>query len=112
MSAPEEPADGGSPWWRVLVDLFADDDRGDRVGRIGEAVLRELGATRHAGAWSGVDQGTGAAGRPVIGMVFTVRSGPVRSGPTARAKRRAPPSSGPGGRRPAWAPAPTSTRSP
>jgi hypothetical protein len=65
----------GSDLWRVRVDLFAEDDDGVRVALVSENLKHLLtgdedGADDHVGA----DQGTGLAGRPVVGLLFWVRA--------------------------------------
>jgi len=70
----------GSELWRVRVDLFAPDHRGDRVVATHQALERELtetdGAARLPGDSAG-DQGLGIEGRPVVGLLFWVRADDV-----------------------------------
>lgn len=70
----------GSELWRVRVDLFALDSESSRVAATHQALQRELTQTDDtARPWgdSAVDQGRGIEGRPVIGLVFWVRTDDV-----------------------------------
>jgi hypothetical protein len=72
-------AGAGSELWRVRVDLFAVDDDARRVTSVTES-LRHLLTTRDDSAMPehiGADQGTGIAGRPVVGLLFWVRADDV-----------------------------------
>jgi hypothetical protein len=73
----------GSELWRVRVDLFV--ERREPIKRQMNAIHENLkaqltqsdgDATTDRGA-SGLDQGTGAAGRDVIGILFWVRANDV-----------------------------------
>lgn len=65
--------------WRVRVDLFAVDDDGRRVGPA-VADLRGLlqGDGRVTNTEVGGDQGFGATGRPIVGLLFWVNADDVR----------------------------------
>lgn len=65
--------------WRTRVDVFAPDESGDQVGPIGDALRRSMEGESDGLDAIGVDQGTGVAGRPVIGMIFWVRGDDVGS---------------------------------
>jgi hypothetical protein len=70
----------GSELWRVRVDLFAPDREAARVTQAHHALQRELTASDDAAPRPGevaTDQGTGLAGRPVIGLSFWVRADDV-----------------------------------
>jgi hypothetical protein len=91
----------GSELWRVRVDLFAPDRDAVLVAQAHHAVQRQLTASDDAATRPGevaADQGTGVAGRPVIGLSFWVRADDV--GQAARtaveAARRAGADSGAG----------------
>jgi hypothetical protein len=62
-------------WWRVRVDLFAEDRKGHRVSACVDT-LKELLARSMDDQRDGVggDQGDGATGRPVVGLLFWVRA--------------------------------------
>jgi hypothetical protein len=68
----------------VRVDLIAPDGDGSRVALAHESLLPVLvyddGAGGHPG--SGIDQGIGHEGRPVIGFTFCVRADDVGSAAT------------------------------
>jgi hypothetical protein len=71
----------GSNLWRVRVDLLAVDESGHRVGAVWKSVRSRLtsdGADDRPGD-VGVDQGTGAAQQPVVGMLFWVQADDVGS---------------------------------
>ena len=61
--------------WRVRIDLIADDDDGRRVDAIARRI-RALGADEAYGG-VGIDQGTGVARQPVIGLLFWVSAATV-----------------------------------
>jgi hypothetical protein len=63
------------------VDLIAIDAAGHRVGTVAESLraLLETDGGEDARGEVGVDQGTGAAREPVIGMSFWVRADDVGS---------------------------------
>jgi hypothetical protein len=90
----------GSELWRVRVDLFSEDDDRRRVAWTVEELRRLLqtGDEDRSTDEVGADQGTGIAGRPVVGLLFWVRAGDV--GEAARTAvetaRRAGESSGVG----------------
>ena len=73
----------GSELWRVRVDLFT--ERRDPVRRELDAIAERLKAalTESDGdaatdrGYFGVDQGTGQAGRPVLGLTFWIRADDV-----------------------------------
>jgi hypothetical protein len=69
----------GALLWRVRVDLYASDGDPGRVGAVGSALRAMLdereGDPPHGDA--GADQGTGVAGRPVVGVLFWVRADDV-----------------------------------
>jgi hypothetical protein len=70
----------GSELWGVRVDLFAPDRDGASVAEAHDALQRELTASDDAATRPGevtADQGTGIAGRPVIGLSFWVRADDV-----------------------------------
>jgi hypothetical protein len=70
----------GSELWRVRVDLFAPDREAARVAQAHQALQRELTASDDVAPRPGevgADQGTGVAGRPVIGLSFWVRADDV-----------------------------------
>ena len=69
----------GSELWRVRVDLFAPTSDGSVVSRIHETLGRLLihSDERVVRGDVGVDQGTGAAGDSVVGMLFWVRADDV-----------------------------------
>jgi hypothetical protein len=60
----------------VRVDLFADRDDSDAVRRAVDALLALVAGEAEAGDVGG-DQGTGAAGRPVVGLLFWVAADDV-----------------------------------
>lgn len=69
----------GSELWRVRVDLFAEDDSGDRVRAACESLVSYLssdGEPRTPGEVA-CDQGIGVEGRPVVGLLFWVRANDV-----------------------------------
>lgn len=68
--------------WRTRVDVFAPDASGERVRDIAEALRHRMEGESDGLDAIGVDQGTGIAGRPVIGMVFWVRGDDVGSAAT------------------------------
>jgi hypothetical protein len=74
----------GRHLWSVRVDLIAPDSDGSRVALAHESLLRLLvhddGAGGHSG--SGIDEGIGHEGRPVIGFTFCVRADDVGSAAT------------------------------
>ena len=69
----------GSELWRVRVDLFVPDDSGDWVHLAAEGLRPLLTGSdpsiRHGDF--GIDQGTGIANRPVVGLLFWVRADDV-----------------------------------
>jgi hypothetical protein len=70
----------GSELWRVRVDLFAPDREAARVAETHHALQLLLTASDDAARRPGeaaADQGTGIAGRPVIGLSFWVRADDV-----------------------------------
>jgi hypothetical protein len=70
----------GSELWRVRVDLFAPDRDAGRVAEAHLALQRQLTASDDTATRPGevgADQGTGIAGRPVIGLSFWVRADDV-----------------------------------
>jgi hypothetical protein len=70
----------GSELWRVRVDLLVPDREAVRVTEAHHALQRELTASDDAATRPGeaaADQGTGIAGRPVIGLSFWVRADDV-----------------------------------
>lgn len=75
----------GSELWRVRVDLFAERREparrqvGDIAGRLKTLLTQNDGDAKTG---IGVDQGTGATNRPVIGMSFWVRADDVGSAAT------------------------------
>jgi hypothetical protein len=74
----------GRRLWSVRVDLIAPDGDGSRVAIAHESLLGLLvhddGVGGHPG--SGIDQGIGHEGRPVIGFTFYVRADDVGSAAT------------------------------
>jgi hypothetical protein len=80
----------GSELWRVRVDLFAPDREAVRVAQAHHALQRQLTASDDAATRPGevaADQGTGIAGRPVIGLSFWVRADDVVVIPNAAVAR-------------------------
>jgi hypothetical protein len=70
----------GSELWRVRVDLFAPDSEAARVAGAHHALQRELTGSDCTPTRPGevaADQGTGIAGRPVVGLSFWVRADDV-----------------------------------
>ncbi len=67
----------GEPLWRVRVDLFAHGGDGRRVQTTAEALRQTAERLGFPLVQLGVDQGTGAAGGPVIGCTFWVRGADV-----------------------------------
>ncbi len=69
----------GSDLWRVRVDLFAIDGDGRRVATVTRTLRRLLtsGDEDASSDLIGVDQGTGIADRPVVGLLFWVRADDV-----------------------------------
>jgi hypothetical protein len=70
----------GSELWRVRVDLFAPDREAVLVAQAHHALQRQLTASDDAATRPGevaADQGTGVAGRSVIGLSFWVRADDV-----------------------------------
>lgn len=65
--------------WRVRVDLFAADDRGNRVSACATELDRLLIGDDGSGGGTGADQGLGVAGKPVVGLLFWVRADDVGS---------------------------------
>jgi hypothetical protein len=62
------------------VDLIAPDNDGSRVSRVAEALRASLdGEDDGPGLGSGVDQGIGVEGQPVLGLTFWVRADDVGS---------------------------------
>ena len=69
----------GSGLWRVRVDLFAErQDPRRQINRVAER-LKNLLPTNDGDPKLdiGLDQGTGATGRPVVGLLFWVRADDV-----------------------------------
>jgi len=69
----------GSELWRVRVDLFAEPrDPRRQIDRVAER-LRNLLTTNDGDPKldMGLDQGTGATSRPVVGLLFWVRADDV-----------------------------------
>ncbi len=69
----------GSELWRVRVDIFVPDD-GAKWTRFAFEGLRNLlidGDAASGDGDAGSDQGTGIAGRPVVGLLFWVRADDV-----------------------------------
>jgi hypothetical protein len=69
----------GSHLWRVRVDLFAEDAGGARVAAAHQALQRQLTSADAAETPGDVaaDQGLGVEGRPVVGLLFWVRTDEV-----------------------------------
>jgi hypothetical protein len=69
----------GSELWRVRVDLFAElRDPRRQIDRIAKTLADLLPGNDDKGrAGIGVDQGTGIAERPVVGLLFWVRADDV-----------------------------------
>jgi hypothetical protein len=69
----------GAELWRVRVDLFAEPhDPRDQINQVAEALRSLLTAsTRDARPDIGVDQGTGATTRKVVGLLFWVKADDV-----------------------------------
>lgn len=79
----------GRELWRVRVDLFAEvRDARRQVSGISRTLSRLLeGTDGDARSFVGVDQGTGAASHPVIGLLFWVRANDVGSAATMFGRR-------------------------
>lgn len=67
----------GSQLWRVRVDLFVSDNGPARVQTATDNLRSLLEGNATETADFGVDQGTGVAGHPVVGLVFWVRADDV-----------------------------------